>query len=78
MTDIDCIACVHADEEGNCTLGVTLTSFVGGCLDFVEKMETQEERFERILESASAQVPLRGKREENRPIWQQDREGGAE
>lgn len=42
------------------------------------KEGAEEKRFERILESASAQVPLRGKREENRPTWQQDREGGAE
>lgn len=43
-----------------------------------DKEGAEEKRFERILESASAQVPLRGKREENRPTWQQDREGGAE
>ena len=43
-----------------------------------DKEVAEEERFERILESASAQVPLRRKREENRPTWQQDLEGGAE
>lgn len=55
-------------------------SFIEHATTIIEadKEGAEEERFERILESASAQVPLRGKREENRPTWQQDREGGAE
>lgn len=42
MTTIDCIACVHADEDGNCTLEVTTTSFEDGCCDFAEKEGAEE------------------------------------
>lgn len=37
MTNIDCIACIHADVDGNCTLDVTTTSFEDGCCDFAER-----------------------------------------
>lgn len=37
MISIDCTACIHADDDGNCTLDVTTTSFEDGCCDFAER-----------------------------------------
>ena len=74
--DID----AFADEYKYCFLSEVMKAgeMYFDVLVEADKEGAEEKRFERILESASAQVPLRGKREENRPTWQQDREGGAE